>query len=912
MCRLALFPLLLAAAVLYGSDRRHDGREHPHHDKKPDRLVLHADEFQSDPDLTAVPGQAILLDRFLPAAALLPAVRYRLKAGQHSFCLHGGDAYFTGLSLSDERGRPVFQMYRAEFCRTVNVRSGTYTLRALHSNASPDPDKPTFLTVDEPNPPLHDSNGNPLGGYWAISPLDGTIPNVGVLKPAPPPRNLGGIYSNDMPLIADYQGTTWDEQSLFSFPSSGPPVPLGPSGFFLDMAYLASPNTTWTLISGNHDCSQRPATCNFFGQSPNPGDYHRTLAINDLGNYQFTFSWPSGSPTLAYKTQSNSWSLTALQGINGSPSQGTKMLVNFRYYPDSTQMQPLNPGEVAFYEACNYQGKAVVTTRAFNPFGFSIDGNSDNQFRSLRLSNNTTVQLSTGKPGGNPPPQSPFITGDQACLPDQLFDADLVFPLDKIISEFGNPNFSCPSCRLVNANLSGANIQNSNWQQADMTGATLNNVQFTAQTNLQGAKFIKATLSNVNFEGATLTGADFTGATLSCVDLSGTAANPRDITALNLGPASWVTSPSCRNNLSYTKLSMAILPPSAWKNVILNGAVFTDLRPGATLSTQGHPLDLTGAQLTNFDFKRAVLDYAVMQSAHLDSAVLRGASLRHVNLHAATLYGAKLNNANFDGANLSEAFLNPGPAGNVTSVVGAFLRNVNLAGAQLTGADFTDASFFGTNASGTSSCAIVSGFTQACASARGATLNGTEFSNAFLFGVDFSSATIQGVHFGNAVLIGANFDHATLTGDTQQPSASGFPGAFLQGTNLNTASQLLNISLANAYLDFSTQGNAFTMQLSNDHTTFPGWNGQPVCVQMIYNNGSTVPTNNRTMTCPDGSTSANGCGPTNAQNTAWESPVNISGVGTYQFDATYTPAAQKQFCNPNANWFTGGLGRVRK
>lgn len=897
MFRFSLLSLLLAASALYGRDR---GR----------RLVLHADEFWSDPDLAALPGQAVLLDRFLPAAASGPVARYRLKSGQHSFCLHGGDPYFTGLTLSDEHGRRLFRMDRGECCRTVRLRRGTYTLRVLHSNASPDPDKLTFLSVDEPNPPLHDANGNPLGGYWAIRPLVGNIPNVGVLRPAPPPRNLGGIYSNDMPLIADYQGLTWDEQSLFSFPPSGPPVPLGPAGFFLDMAYLASPDTTWTLISGNHDCSQRPATCNFFGQSPNPG-YHRTLAINDLGNYQFTFSWPDASSSLYYRVQTNSLALTAIQGGNGSPSQATKMFVTFRYYPDSTEMQPLNPGEVAFYEGCNYQGKAVVSASAFNPFSYSIDGNSDNQFRSVRLSNNTIVELSTGEPGGNQS-KSHFIVNDQACLPDQLFDADLVFPMDKVISGLGNTTFNCPNCRLENANLYTVNFQNSNWQQADMTGATLRGVQFTSKTNLQDAKFIKATLSNVSFESATLTGTDFTGATLSCVDLSGTAADPRDITALNLSPASWVTSPSCRNNLSYTKLSIAILPPSAWKNVILTGAVFTDLTPSTILSTQANPLDLTGAQLSNFDFKQAVLDYAVMQSAHLDGAVLRGCSLRHVNLHAATLYGARLNNANLDGASLSEAFLNPGPEGSITTLVGAFLRNANLAGAQLTGADFTDASFFGTNASGTSSCPIVSGFTQACASARGATLNGTEFSNAFLFGVDFSSATIQGVHFGNAILIGANFDRASLTGDTQQPSASGFPGAFLQGTNLNTTAQLLNISFTNAYLDFSNQGNAFTMQLGNDHTTFPGWDGQPVCVQMIYNSGSTVPTNNGTMMCPNGSTSTSGCGATNAQNTAWKSPVDISAVGTYQFDATYTPAAQQQFCNPNANWFTGGLGRVKK
>jgi uncharacterized protein YjbI with pentapeptide repeats len=668
----------------------------------------------------------------------------------------------------------------------------------------------------------------------------------------------------------------------------------------------------WTLVSGNHDCSQRPATCNFFGQSSNSGGYHRTLAINDLGNYQFTFSWPDASLSLYYRVQSNSLALTAMQGSSGSPSQATKMYVSFRYYPDSTQMQPLNPGEVAFYEGCNYQGKAAVSTGTFNPFSYSIDGNSDNQFRSVRLSNNTIVELSTGAPGGNPS-KPHFIVGDQDCLPDQLFDADLIFPMDKVISGLGNTTFDCPGCRLENASLYTVNFQNSNWQQADMTGANLSGVQFTSGTKLQGAKFIKATLSNVGFEGAILTGADFTGATLTCVDLSGTAANPRDLTGFNLSPESWGNSTSCSNNLSYTRLSTAILPPALWKNINLTGAEFTDLRPGMVLSTQRARLDLSSAQLDGVDFHQASLDYAIMPSAHLQGASLHNSSLRHVNLNQAVLKGANLNNANLDGANLSLAFLNAGPAGNAASLVGAFLRNANLAGAQLSGADFTNASFFGTNATGLSTCAIVSGFTQSCASASGATINNAEFSGAFLFGVDFSGATIQGVRFGNAVLIGSNFDHASLTGDTQVGTDSGFPGGFLQGANLKSALTFKNISLLNAYLDFSP-GNAFVMQLNGNHTVFPGWSGsgQPVCVQMIYNDGSAVQTDNGTTTCPNGSTSAAGCGATTAENTAWKSQVDISTIGTYQFPATYTPAAQQQFCSPNANWFTGGLSRVRK
>jgi uncharacterized protein YjbI with pentapeptide repeats len=858
-------------------------------------------------------GQAVLLDRFLPADISGPRARYRLKSGQHSFCLQGDDPYFTGLTLSDDDGKVLFRMPRGEHCRSVRLPKGTYTLRARHSNAVPDPDKLTFLGVDEPTPPLHDANGNPLGGYWAITPLNGNDVDTGVLRPAPPPRNLGDIYSNDMPLIADFQGFQWNEESLFSFPPSGPPVPLGPPGFFLDMTYIDSPETTWVVVSGNHDCNQRPALCNFFGQSPN-NSYHRTLAINDLGHYEFTFSWPAGSSSLYFSAQNSAFSPNSLQGNSGSAPQGTKMFTQFRYYPDSTQMQPLNQGEVAFFEKCNYQGKSVVATNSFEPSSYSINGNSNNQFLSVRLSNNTTVQLSTLDTPGGTPSQSYFVFEDTACLPASLFVANLIYPIDKVIS--GNQTFACPNCRLVNANLSNVNIQDSDWQQANMSGATLSTVQFSAQTNLSGAKFVKGTLSNVSFEGATLTGADFTGATLNCVDLSGTQTSPRDLTVVNLSGAIWQTGSSCRNNLSYTRLSTTTLPPTFWKTANLTGAVFTDLTPGMPLSTQANPLDLTGAQLSGVDFKQVSLDYAVMPSAHLEGASLGGCSLRHANISGATLYGTNLDTANLDGASLSKAFLNAGAGGHAATLVGAFLRNANLSGAQLSGADFTNASFFGTNASGLSQCAIVSGFTQACASASGATLNNAEFSGAFLFGVDFSSSNIQGVHFGNAILIGANFDKASLTGDTQLGTDSGFPGAFLQGTNFSTASQLLNISMINAYLDFSSQGNAFVTQLSGNHTLFPGSSnpGQPICVQMIYSNGSTVPTNNGTMRCPDSSQPSTGCGGTTAQNTAWKSKVDISAVGSYQFDATYTPAATQPFCSldPNNNWFTGGLGNVRK
>src|SRR6185437_14493290 len=79
MCRLSpLLPLLLLTGVLYGRDRDRPG---PHGHDRPDRSVLHADEFESDPGLVAREGQAVLLDRFLPADISGHRVRYRLKSG---------------------------------------------------------------------------------------------------------------------------------------------------------------------------------------------------------------------------------------------------------------------------------------------------------------------------------------------------------------------------------------------------------------------------------------------------------------------------------------------------------------------------------------------------------------------------------------------------------------------------------------------------------------------------------------------------------------------------------------------------------------------------------------------------------------------------------------------------------------
>lgn len=873
-----------------------NAREHHH------KRILHARDFADNPFLEAEGPRVIWLDSQLASGPKEPVIRYKLERGEHLFCLKGNDPYYTGLSLRDGQGRVIFNISSAEHCRAIYLEHGHYIIHVHHSRSVPDPGKPSSVGVDAPESvPIHDANGNPLGGYWAIS------ANGHAVHPLPPPKNLGDIYTNDMPVVVDNTQTSWDETSLFSFPPQQHPLALAPSGFFLDLFNPpAEQSGNEFLISGNHECELNIFNCDALGVGP-PTD-SRGLTINDLGYWQFTLTHPRFGNTTYFAISPSAVAPNSIRALPNVTPQ--KFALQFRYYPDGSTIGTLTEGEIAIFEQCNFQGPAVVATNLFEPSSLRIGGNTP-QFLSVRLSNNTAVSLTTQGPNPFDPPGEPFwIYTDTACLAKPLMIATNTLPLDQLIGGMGNTNFSCPNCKLENAEFGNVNIQNADWRGADMTKATLVNAKFTAGTKLNGAKFVQAELIATSFTGAILDGANFTGATLSCVDFSGTSNNLRDLTGLSLTNVIWVQNPGCLSNLSYTKLTTAILPPSYWKYADLTGAVFTDLTPGMHLSTQTNPLDLTGAKLAHINFNQASLDYAVLNSADLTGANLRNSSLRHISLESALMYGVNLDNANLDGADMYNAYLDALPNGNGATLIGAFLRNVNLSKSHLNGASFTNASFFGSTAP--ASCLSGQGFTNNCASASGATLNGAIFAGAFLYGVDFSGATIQGIQFANAVVIGASFANATLTGDPRYQAGSGFPGAFLQGTNLGSTKQLLDISLLNAYVDFSG-ANAFTMKLSGNHTVFPGYAnpGEPVCVQLSYSNGTAAPTNNATLMCPHGSLPSTGCGAQIASNTAWKSQVDISASGTYQFDATYTKASPQQFCTPDQSWLFGGVGDSR-
>jgi uncharacterized protein YjbI with pentapeptide repeats len=343
--------------------------------------------------------------------------------------------------------------------------------------------------------------------------------------------------------------------------------------------------------------------------------------------------------------------------------------------------------------------------------------------------------------------------------------------------------------------------------------------------------------------------------------------------------------------------------------------------------------DLSGLNLSGFDFQGAILDNATglagttAQPSQLSGVLFNNASLKNVDLSNALLYGANFTNANLENASLSGAFVtnnlnaNP-PILTAADFTGAHLKNVNLSAAKLDGVIFDHASFYGSFngiaptfpcQTDTTQCpAAKTGFTCSCATAVGATMVRTNFSSAYLYGVDFGGWTtiMNGVSFTGAVLVGANFTGATFAVDpTQGGSPPDFSSAYLQGAQFDPNANLTDTSLSGAFVDFGAAtnpntGNIMQLLLGPAYTAFHGWEApnQRVCVQAAYASFTVMPATIPTMTCPDGNTYAAGCGPTQASNPRWASQTPIaqtSPPGWYQFDGTYTKADQSNACNAN-------------
>ena len=75
----------------------------------------------------------------------------------------------------------------------------------------------------------------------------------------------------------------------------------------------------------------------------------------------------------------------------------------------------------------------------------------------------------------------------------------------------------------------------------------------------------------------------------------------------------------------------------------------------------------------------------------------------------------------------------------------------------------------------------------------------------------------------------------TILVDSSVGTNSGFSGAFLQGTNLATAESFQGISLADAFVDFSAQGNTILLSLiRSSHNPDPRPNDRPQSARCAF------------------------------------------------------------------------------
>lgn len=208
--------------------------------------------------------------------------------------------------------------------------------------------------------------------------------------------------------------------------------------------------------------------------------------------------------------------------------------------------------------------------------------------------------------------------------------------------------------------------------------------------------------------------------------------------------------------------------------------------PGAVIDLRG--ADLSGRDLSDFNFAHALL-----QEANFSRSTLRGATFISANLSRANFSHADLSRANLIAATLIETDLSYAQLSD-TRLLTAVLRRINLAHVDLRGLDLQSLDLRGANLTG-------------------ANLADQNLQQQDLSGANLSQADLRGANLARANLAKANLHQAELAGATlaqanlqdcllTQVDLSGhdLSKARLRGANLGD-SDLRNTNLSNAELD---------------------------------------------------------------------------------------------------------------
>jgi len=232
---------------------------------------------------------------------------------------------------------------------------------------------------------------------------------------------------------------------------------------------------------------------------------------------------------------------------------------------------------------------------------------------------------------------------------------------------------------LSGADLSEANLSEANLSEADLSNADLRSANLSkayliiSRADLYSANFIgtdlpylsSLDLGNANLSGATLHDVDFfSRADLQEADLRGATLRGADLRGATLSDADLSSA-----DLRYTNFSNAILQGADLHDVDFSNAILHEVN------------------FCNTDFSGAILRKADLYRANLHGANLYGADLRETDLREAHFGNAILRDTDFREANLSSAdFYN-------ADLCGADLSNTNLYGVDFRKTDLRRADF---------------------------------------------------------------------------------------------------------------------------------------------------------------------------------------------------------------------------
>ena len=734
-------------------------------------------DFSRDDVLRATLSSTVLLqlenateapphDTGVPGVDVVP---YRLQSDQTlDVCLRDRDASVSDVTVRDDKNEVVLHVAHGSECASATLPAGDYTVsvaRATTGDGATAPLVPVFLhpmsaqapTALQAGPAVQctdeERNTNPT-----------SMPETHAWYVTTPTGVVSGAVERD-PFVYVDPFTSEPPQDLRKF------ITVKNVG---GLAQLRGGASGQVMTGGRKGDSTEDLLT--FESSVNP-DRHTTWTL--LGNPRpFTFdpvAFQPSRPTVVWQNEGDII-------FTRTYAERTPLTFAMRFVSDAASLGTLRAGEVAFFQNCDYSGKALVINAA-NAFPPNI--RAATRFlggtKSIKLSCNSVLN---GYSGENYTGRKTVLTQNVRCgdnLP-QTFVSASVQEIRTLVVE----TKSCHSCNLQGIDLRDARLPQLDISRGMMAGARLDRADlrdsFILFTDLTDTNFSYANLTRTNIAGeqfaaarniahrASFDHANLTGARLAFMDFSRAKFDDATLRDARLISSTFDGASFARTSfVGIGEITDAAITNTDLTSAYLDNVTFK-LPPGQSLvadpckEPRRDDLSLTKLAGTRFGLQQIPLAswrFIDFTDAQGDASAI---GLDQRDLARKTLCGLKLGGLQFERWKLAEAKLNNADLARTT------FRNTDLRYADLTGAVMNGASVVYSDLTNAKMDDVI-----ADAGANVTTFNGTRFAPSSIVNGRFSRALFvraavtfpaprTGSTFAAARFTDVNFTEADLTG----------------------------------------------------------------------------------------------------------------------------------------------------